>query len=125
MGRENKDTGRRGEKAAASFLRRKGYEILESNFRTPFGELDFVARQKGVIVFVEAKTRVSDSLGPPSLSVTWYKARNLIRNALCYLKSRGIPDAHWRIDVVSVKLNYLHEVEHIELIENAVENNGY
>ena len=125
MGREKNDAARRGEQAAALFLRRKRYEILGSNVRTPFGELDLVARHDGVMVFVETKTRTGDSLGPPSISVTWRKARSVVKNALFYLKSRGIPETPWRIDVVSVRLGPCLEVEHIELIENAVENNGY
>lgn len=122
MGREKKDIGKRGETIAAGFLERKGYTILGANIRTPFGELDLVARHKGVMVFVETKTRVSSSLGPPLLSVTGDKARRIIHNALAYLKRHGKADAHWRIDVVSVKLNAKLELEHIEVIENAVED---
>ena len=120
MGREKKDTGAAGEKSASVFLRKKGYKILESNFRTPFGEIDLVARHKGVIVFVEVKSRISYSLGPPYLAITPEKQRHIIRNALFYLKRRGRVNSYWRIDVVSVKLNGRHELESIELIENAV-----
>lgn len=122
MGRENKDTGKRGEIIAAGFLKSKGYEIVGANIRTPFGELDLVARKNGVIVFVETKTRVSDSLGPPFLNVTGEKARRIMHNAMFYLKCHGKTNAYWRIDVVSVKLNTRLELEHIEVIENAVED---
>ena len=125
MGRENNDIGKRGELLAADFLKRKGYEILGANIRTPFGELDLVAKQGAVIVFVETKTRVTDSLGPPFLSVTREKAARIVRNALFYLKRHGKADACWRIDVVSVKLNTSLEAEHIEVIENAVESDSY
>lgn len=119
-GRENRHIGKCGESFALKFLRKRGYEILRTNLRTPFGELDIVARQKDVIVFVEVKTRTSSSLGPPFLSVTRTKQIHLVRNALCYLKMRGRIEANWRIDVVSVKLNNRDEPESIELIENAV-----
>lgn len=125
MGRENKDVGRRGELLAAGFLKRKGYKILGANIRTPFGELDLVARQGKYIVFVETKTRITDSLGPPFLSVTREKAARIVRNALFYLKRYGKADVCWRIDVVSVKLNARQETEHIEVIENAVESDSY
>ena len=121
MGRENMIVGKLGERIALGFLKRSGYRILETNFRTPFGELDVVARHKGHIVFVEVKTRASTSLGPPYLSVTRSKQRHIIRNALAYLKRRNLVDSNWRIDVVSVTLNQEHEVADIELIENAVE----
>ena len=127
MGRENLVVGNIGEKLAVEFLKRKGYRILDSNIRTIFGEMDIVARHKDFIVFIEVKTRSTASLGPGYLSVTRTKQVHLIRNALAYLKRRNLVDSYWRIDVVSVKLNERYELENIELIENAVEENygGY
>jgi putative endonuclease len=122
MGRGNIYLGRAGEEKAISFLRKRGYRIIGTNFRTPFGELDIIARQKGFIVFAEVKTRLSYSLGPPFLSVTAAKTRRMVRNALFYLKWHDLIDSNWRIDVVSVRLNYDYEVESIEIIENAVED---
>lgn len=120
MGRENVDVGKRGEDRAVKFLESNGYRIVGRNLRTPFGEIDVVASRDGFTVFVEIKTRLSPSLGPPLLNVTWSKKRHLIKNALCYLAKHGLVYSDWRIDVVSVKLNELREVESIELIENAV-----
>ena len=124
MGRGKKDTGDAGERIAASYLKKKGYRILERNYRTIFGEIDIVARFKGIIVFVEVKTRTSSSLGPPYLAVTTAKQRHIIKNAVFYLRCRKLMQAPWRIDIVSVKLNYEYKLESIELIENAVEDNG-
>jgi putative endonuclease len=121
LGRENKEIGKIGEQIAMTFLEQKGYEVLDTNVRTPFGEIDIVARRKEMTVFVEVKTRATSSLGPPFLNVTREKQRHLIRNALCYLKRRGRVYSDWRIDIVSVKLNDRREPESIELIENAVE----
>ena len=122
MGRGNRIVGDTGEKAAVKFLKAKGYRIIETNFRTIFGELDAIARQGGTIVFVEIKTRTTDSLGPPYIAVTRLKQHHIIKNALFYLKSRRMLDSHWRIDVVSVKLSRDLRVEKIELIENAVQD---
>ena len=124
MGRGNRIVGEAGEKAAIKFLRAKGYRIIETNFRTIFGELDVIARRGQALVFAEVKARTTDSLGPPYLAVTRLKQRHIIKNALFYLKSRRLLDASWRIDVVSVKLTSDLRVENIELIENAVEDNG-
>ena len=124
MGRENKTVGEIGEQMAIAFLKQKGYQIVGVNVRTPLGEIDVVARQKETTVFIEVKTRATYSLGPPYLNVTRTKQAHLIRNALCYLKRHGRVNSDWRIDVVSVKLNDCHELESIELIENAVEDNG-
>jgi len=120
MGREKDVVGKAGEIKAAGFLKRNGYKIVAVNVRTPFGELDIVARKEDFIVFIEVKTRTSSSLGPPYLAVTGKKAYHIIRNALCYLKRIGSVDSFWRIDVVSVMLNSSYEAEKIELIENAI-----
>ncbi len=122
MGRGNRVVGNTGEKAAVKFLKTKGYRIVETNFRTIFGELDVIARCGDTIVFVEVKTRATDSLGPPYLAVTRLKQRHIIKNALFYLKSRHLLDKAWRVDIISVKLSRDLRVENIELIENAVEN---
>ena len=121
MGRKDR-VGEIGERVASTHLKKKGYRIIETNFRTPFGELDLVTKFKGVIVFVEVKTRASYSFGPPYLSVTNIKKRHIIRNALFYLKSRCLVDCNWRIDIVSINLNYANEVEKVEVFENAVED---
>src|SRR3989338_2634484 len=120
MGREKNITGRSGEVEALGFLKRKGYKILETNYRTPFGELDLIAKKGDFTFFIEIKTRITSSLGPPYISVTKAKERHLIKSALSYLKRYGLVDSYWRIDVVSVKLNSNYEVEDIEIIENAV-----
>ena len=101
MGREKNEIGKRGEGIAAEFLTGKGYEILERNSRTVFGEIDIVARYKSLMIFVEVKTRASSSLGPPLLSVSrcnacsmdWPKARRWPNH--CSL-STGCPRSTWR-----------------------------
>ena len=122
MGREKKNLGMAGENIASQYLRKKGYSILEKNYRTVFGEIDLITKLKSTIVFVEVRTRATSSLGPPYLSITRVKQRHIIKNALFYLKRKRMMGANWRIDIVSVKLNYDRKVENIELIENAVED---
>ena len=122
MGRGNRIVGEAGEKAAVKFLKAKGYRIIETNFRTIFGELDIIARCGQTMVFTEVKARTTDSLGPPYLAVTRLKQRHIVKNAIFYLKMRRMLDSNWRIDIVSVKLDCNLRVENIELIENAVEN---
>jgi len=122
MGRGKKDTGNAGERLAASYLRKKGYRVTGRNYRTIFGEIDIVTRLGDLMVFVEVKTRVTSSLGPPYLSITRVKERHMIKSALFYLKAHRLMDARWRIDIISIKLDYARRVESIELIENAVED---
>ncbi|OGW84408.1 MAG: hypothetical protein A2987_02285 [Omnitrophica bacterium RIFCSPLOWO2_01_FULL_45_10] len=125
MGREKIGLGRLGERLALEFLIERGYKILEINYRNLFGEVDVVGKIKGVVVFVEIKTRSTSSLGPPFISVTPLKQRHIIKTALLYLKMRDLIHSNWRVDVVSVKLNSDYGVEYIDLIENVVENDGY
>jgi len=124
MGRENKVTGAIGERIAHAFLKKKGYRAIASNYRTPLGEIDLIARKGSALVFVEIKTRTTSSLGPPFLSVTWKKQRHIVQAALMYLKKYGLLDADWRVDVVSVKLDRVHNIESIEILENVVEDNS-
>jgi len=123
MGREKQAVGAMGELIARKHLTKKGYRIVATNARTPLGEIDIVARHHGSLVFVEVKTRRGSSLGPPFLAVTRLKQRHIVRNALCYLKTRGSLCARWRIDVVSVKLSSSGALERIDHFENAVEDN--
>jgi putative endonuclease len=125
LGREKRLIGQLGERIALEFLKDNGYEILETNLRTPLGEIDAVAKKKGSIVFIEVKTRTTSSLGPPYLAVTRTKQTHIINNALCYLKKKCLVYSDWRIDIVSVKLDLEYRVESIELIENAVEDHNY
>lgn len=122
MGRENRITGLSGEETARRFLMNKGYRILGNNVRTPFGEIDIIARHKRTMVFIEVKCRISSSLGPPYLSITKKKERHIIRNALFYLKKKNLLWSDWRIDIISAKLNNRYEVEMIEHFVNAVED---
>lgn len=93
-----------GEQAAASYLLSKQFRILERNFKARYGEIDIVAREGNTLVFVEVKTRCTDSYGSPEMSVTPRKLREVIQTAQYYvLLHPEIPDM--RIDVVAIMLD--------------------
>lgn len=97
--------GRYGEQLAAETLRAAGLEILARNWRCSAGELDIVARDGAVLVFVEVKTRSSLAFGDPGEAVHAAKAAQLRRLALCWLaehRERAPFAAELRFDVVSV-----------------------
>ena len=106
------NTGRRGERLAAWYLRFHGYSILERNYRSGRYEIDVVARERrtGVLVFVEVKTRSSTAFGRPVDAVTAQKQLFLTRAAQGYLRARREPDAPTRFDVVEVYLRPLRIV---------------
>lgn len=122
MGRAKKYIGMVGENIGIRHLKEKGYRVLHRNLATPFGEIDAVALKDGCTVFIEVKTRTTSSLGPPYLAVTGAKKRHIIKNALFYLKRYGLTETYWRVDVVSIKLDLAYGLEHIQIIENAVED---
>ena len=99
--RHNQRIGKWGETAAREFLLQRGYVILAQNFRTPYGEIDLVARQGDVTVFIEVKTRTSDQMGLPEESITPRKRQQMLACAECYAAENEID--HWQIDVLSVE----------------------
>lgn len=95
--------GQASEAQAEQFLRGKGYRILERNLRTRLGELDLVAEDRGVLVFVEVKARMSEAFGGAVAAVTARKRAKLIKLASQYLAQRHLADRPCRFDVVVVQ----------------------
>ncbi len=104
--------------AAWDYLSKKGYKILDKNYRCKIGEIDVVAKKKGQIVFIEIKTRTSADFGDPEESVHPFKRRKLVRLAEWYLKDKKLEDSSARFDVVSILWKDSGDPE-IRLIENA------
>ena len=96
--------GQQGEEAAARFLRQRGFVILERNVRSRLGEIDLVARDGAVLVFVEIKARRAGAAVPPQVSVTARKQTRLGRLALGYLQAKGLGESRCRFDVVAVEV---------------------
>lgn len=99
---DSKELGRRGEKAAARFLKRRGYEILETNWTCFAGEADIIARDGDTLCFIEVKTRSQVNKGFPSEAVDARKREKYERIAACYLKDYDICDIRVRFDVISI-----------------------
>jgi len=120
MKMKRRDVGILGEKLAGDFLKKRGYRILETNYRCPEGEIDIVARHKDFLVFIEVKTRTSQQFGSPEESITPAKRARLRATAAQYQQSHDNLLPSWRIDVVAVELNRDGKPTRMELIENAV-----
>ena len=114
-----RETGILGEKLAAEFLRGRGYQIVETNYRCPEGEVDIVARHGDFLVFVEVRTKRSKQFGSPEESITPVKKERLRLVAARYREAHDDLPEQWRIDVVVVELGRGRPTR-IELIENAV-----
>lgn len=112
--------GRFGESVAVAELRKRGYEIIERNYRIRLGEIDIVAKHGGEIVFVEVKTRSSAEGGDPQDSVTKRKGRRLVTLGMIYLAEKRLDGVQWRIDVVAVRVGRDGRAE-VEVLQGAVE----
>src|SRR5438477_11394692 len=98
----SKPLGRRGEDAAARFLKKLGYVIVARTHRDNLGEIDLIAVDGRTVVFIEVKTRTSDDAGHPADAVDQAKQRRLTRLALSYLKRHDLLECKARFDVVAV-----------------------
>src|SRR5688572_10797977 len=93
--------GERGENVAAKELQKKGYRILNRNFKCAIGEIDIVARDGKTLVFVEVKTRMFDEPAPEA-QINQIKMHQLTKAAKFYLSRYGQPQPAARFDVVAI-----------------------
>lgn len=100
------------EERAVSYLRRKGFKILERNYRTKFGEIDIIARYKKYLVFVEVKSGLSDYL--PRTRVDHRKMQHIQIAANNYIMNNPREFSGYRIDVIEVTEK---GIEHFEGIQ--------
>lgn len=118
-------TGKKGEDLAVQFLKKKGWKILERNYRQQYGEIDIIAIDPGkpstssgkkepVLVFVEVKTRTSNAFGTPFEAITSWKLKPLLKTAELYVAShKNLPEAQ-RIDAIAVQNNTIEHIENID-----------
>lgn len=102
--------GRAGEIKAAEFLKKNGFKILTTNYRTSFGEIDIVADDNGTLVFVEVKTRSSDDFGAPSEAVNAKKREKYYKVASFYLQKEKKLDSPCRFDVVEIENGRINHI---------------
>jgi putative endonuclease len=97
----NQRIGKWGEDTAVEHLTKRGYEIIARNARTPYGEIDILAQQGDVTIFVEVKTRTSNKMGLPEESITPRKREHMLAAADHYAAEHAID--HWQIDVIAIE----------------------
>ena len=114
-----KRLGREGEELAAGFLRKKGYKLVERNYRCKTGEVDLIVLDRKVVVFVEVKTRSDHRFGTPFEAVEARKQRKMIQAAQYFLHDKKLDQRDARFDVVGISWRGDQPV--VEHIENAFE----
>ncbi|MBI4091812.1 MAG: YraN family protein [Candidatus Levybacteria bacterium] len=107
-----------GEDLACKYLVGKGYKIIERNFRKKYQEIDIIAIINSTLVFVEVKTRRSDSFGSPFESITPWKLKHLVRLAQYYKQLHPSLSDYMRMDAIGIILSDDNQVENLEHLEN-------
>ena len=127
MGTHQQEIGRWGENLAADFLEKRKYSIIERNYRTLSGEIDLVALQDSgkemVLVFVEVKTRTSESFGYPEQAITRKKWDNLLRTINDFQDNHPQYEYDWRVDVIAVQRLSVDQSPDIKHFENVIFSN--
>jgi putative endonuclease len=112
--------GREGESLAERFLRSRGYRIVARNVRSPSGELDLIAEDGDVLVFVEVKARQTHAFGGASYAVDRRKQTRIVKEAAQYLARHRLRGRSCRFDVVLLRPS-MGPGPAVELIQNAFE----
>ncbi len=122
--RERQHLGNFGERVAKAHLEAKGYRILATNFRVREGEVDIVAQQGDVVVFVEVKTRRGEAMGSAVEAIGARKAQRLLRVAEAFDQQHPELPPDRRIDLVAIDLDGEGRVVSLQHIESAVEGDA-
>ncbi len=105
------DVGKKGEDLAAAYLLEKGFKLLERNWRYSRAEVDLIALDEGILVFVEVKTRSYTAFGRPEEFVTERKEQFLAAAASAYMEAID-HDGEIRFDVIGVVLSEPVDIQH-------------
>ncbi len=117
----NYNKGRLGEQIAVEYLKKKGYSIVKSNYRTRFGELDIIASIGNLLVFVEVKLKTGVDFGTPEEMINPRKLRQIQNTAEMFLlqdRALKVKFKQYRIDSICIVLNQDTGVEQIKHYEN-------
>ena len=112
-----REEGKEGEDIAIQTLKKRGYRIVERNYRNLFGEIDIIAEEDGYLVFVEVKKRNSTTFGGSLMAIDERKKQHIIRSAMFYLKDNKCFQRKIRFDVVGIDQDQIKVVKHAFIIE--------
>lgn len=111
----NKIIGTKGELLAQEYLKKQGFEILETNKRfSKLCEIDIIAKEKNTLVFIEVKTRSSEFCGSPFEAITKTKLSNIKTGLYSYLNESKIKYKNFRIDAISIVLTPEIKIKHLK-----------
>ena len=112
--------GKLGEKVAREYLEKKGYNIIEQNYKTKYAEIDLIAKKKDILVFVEVRTKTGEEFGTPEDTINRDKKRKLRMNGRAYI-NRTKWKGPYRIDAICIVFNPDQTVSRLTHYENIIE----
>jgi len=121
-------TGALGEDLACRFLMKHGFKIVERNYWQKCGEIDIIAKNKGIVHFIEVKSvsceninNVSDNGYRPEDNLHSWKLERLKRTIQVYLNNKSVSDeTNWKFDVVTVYIDTENKVSRVNFLENII-----
>jgi len=114
------ELGKWGERKAEEYLCKYGIIIIDKNYRTHFGELDIIGKDKNQVIFFEVKTRRNESFGFPEESIDTKKQEHLINSAEEYIQTHNELGEDWRIDVIAIQCQPWSQRIDIQWYKNAI-----
>lgn len=119
MRSHNTNIGKIGEEIATSFLKEKGFKIIDRHVTSHWGEIDVIAKKEdNKICFIEVKTRVGEKKGKPYEALTFFKIKNLKRAIEYYLLKNKLKNYKLSLDVISIILNEDRSLKKLDYYEN-------
>jgi len=106
-----KAEGKSGEINACDYLKGKGYEIIEQNFKNKIGEIDIICKKDDRIIFIEVKTRSTAKYGVGGFAVNEAKMQKIRLVATAYLKKKKLLESKMRFDVIEILYNKIRHIE--------------
>lgn len=121
---DTKELGFLAENIAARHLESQGYEVIDRNYRKPWGEIDVIAQNNDVICFVEVKANSQEFVGDfnPEIRVDYRKLSKITKTAMLYLEYElKNTDAPWQVDIISVTFDQVGKKAKIKHFKNVAE----
>lgn len=115
----NKEIGSYGEILSINYLIKNGYFILDKNYRNRLGEIDIVCKKNDILVFIEVKSRYTNTYGSPMESVTYYKQKQIIKISKLYIMLKKYTNINIRYDVIEVVFNNKNQLFNINHVLDA------
>lgn len=116
----NQEIGKFGETLAKNYLIRHGYEMIESNVKLSYQELDIVARKNGLTVFIEVKTRISQIYGPAEGAFAFSKSERFKRGIEMFIKNHRISADDIRADLITVDIDRVKKIARIKHFKDII-----